>query len=47
MYQIGNLEFEKGDYAAAKADYKALQKLNPRSQELSSDWRVWPIKEAT
>lgn len=33
LYQIANLEFEKGDYAAAKKDYQGLQRLNPRSQE--------------
>lgn len=33
LYQIANLEFEKGDYATAKKEYQGLQKLNPRSQE--------------
>lgn len=33
MYQIANLDFEKGDYASAKKDYQGLKKLNPRSQE--------------
>lgn len=33
LYQLANIEFEKGDYAAAKKDYQGLQKLNPRSQE--------------
>ena len=33
LYQIANLEFEKGDYAAAKKDYQGLQRMNPRSQE--------------
>ena len=32
-YQLANLEFETGDYAAAKADYQKLQRLNSRSQE--------------
>lgn len=32
-YQLANLQFEAGDYAAAKESYQALKRINPRSQE--------------
>lgn len=33
IYEIANEEFETGDMAAAKADYKKLQRINPRNTE--------------
>lgn len=33
IYQKANMEYEIGDYSAAKADYQVLQRMYPRSQE--------------
>ncbi len=33
IYQLGNMEFSAGKYPEAKATFKKLQSLNPRSQE--------------
>lgn len=33
LYEIANEEYSTGDYAAAKSDYKKLQRMNPRSSD--------------